>query len=105
MHTTTEIRREVMTLAWRKLRWERSAMRRAGYRMGEALRHAWAWVKGAADRAASEVAAKAAWVAAQGRITHLRSPVSSPIRRSLGAGRYARATAYQAAYTTARVGY
>jgi len=106
MQRPAQTRREVMILAWSKLRWERSAMRRAGYTMADALRHAWAWVKGAAQRAADATAAKAAWDAAGGLagVTWLRSPVASPIGRSLKGKRYAGAAGYRAAYTTARVG-
>jgi len=37
---------QIMTMAWKKLRWERSVMGRT-YTISEALTHAWAWEKGA----------------------------------------------------------
>ena len=89
-------------LAWQKLRWEQRRQR--SYTMGEALKHAWAWFKGAADREAQRIEADAAWAASGRRITQLRSPVHSPIRRSLAGTPYAGATDYRAAYATARLG-
>ena len=105
---TTERRqhlREIMALAWQKVRWERVTMRRV-YSMADGLRHAWAWFKGAAQREAAEKAAKADWDAAGGLagVTHLRNVVRSPIRRSLTGQRYAGSRDYSAAYTTSRLG-
>lgn len=91
---------QIMTMAWKKLRWERSVMGRT-YTMSEALTHAWAWEKGAADRAS----AAAAWAAAPKPIVHLRSIHLSAIDRSLSARRYGKADAYRASYMTARLGY
>lgn len=105
MQITNQTRREVMTLAWQKLRCERRWARSKAYSMAQALRHAWAWVKGALKRTAEEAATQAAWIAADCRIIHLRSPVTSPTRRGLGARPYAGVLARQAAYATARLGY
>lgn len=97
--------REIMVLAWQKVRWERVTMRRT-YSMADGLRHAWAWFKGAAQREAEAKAAKAAWDAAGGvsGVTYLRSPVRSAIRRSLTGQRYAGSRDYSAAYLTGRLG-
>jgi hypothetical protein len=101
MMVTNEIRREVMALAWRKLRWERDVTRCA-YSLREALVHAWAWVKGAVARAVTQTAREAR---ADNQIRHLRSPIVSPIRRALVSRPYAGALDHQAAYVTARLGY
>ena len=96
--------RSVMLLAWQKLRWERDTLERS-YSMSEALRHAWAWVKGAAGRKAAQEVGCAAWAASGHRITQLRSPVRSPVSRALIGQRYAGATDRRAAYLTGRLGY
>lgn len=88
-----------MSLAWQKLRWERDHGR--VYTMSQALKHAWSWVKGEAEREA----ARAAWAANPQPVTHLRSILRSPIRRSLTGQRYAGASDHRGAYTTARLGY
>jgi hypothetical protein len=93
----------VMSLAWRKVRWERNALRRP-YSLSEALRHAWAWFKGEAARTAQQAACAASWGATGGTVTHLRSTVRSPIDRSLLGRRYGKTDAYRASYTTARLG-
>jgi hypothetical protein len=92
------ILRDVMALAWVKLRWEHA--QRRDFTMSAALKHAWAWVKGAAER----VAAETAWAGAPKQVTHLRSILRSPIDRACSARRYGGAEAYAAAYTTSRIG-
>ncbi len=90
--------RAVMALAWRKLRWEWD--QRRGFTMSAALKHAWAWFKGAPARAAAE----AAWANGPKHVTHLRSILRSPIQRSLDGQNYAGALDYSAARLTARFG-
>ena len=94
---------QIMRLAWQKARWERATMKR-NYTMSEALRHAWAWFKGEAVRAAAQAACAASWAASGSRVTHLRSIMRSPIDRSLSGRRYGETDAHRAAYTTARLG-
>jgi hypothetical protein len=103
-HQHREYLRKVMLLAWQKLGWERNALGRT-YSLSEALRHAWAWIKGEAARKAGEAAASAAWAASGHRTTQLRSPVRSPVSRALRGQRYAGATDRRAAYLTGRLGY
>jgi hypothetical protein len=99
MTTANQTRREVMVLAWGKFRYE--AHRATGFTFAAALRHAWAWIKGAAARATAALA----WAAIPAkRVLHLRSVVRSPIDRSLAGGAHAGTLAFKAAYTTARVG-
>jgi cation transport regulator ChaB len=95
--------RQIMTLAWQKLRWERSVMCRP-FSLSQALQHAWAWFKAADQREAEQKAAQAAWSAAKPQVTHLRSIMRSPIRRSLTGQRDAGGKDFRAAYTTARLG-
>lgn len=95
--------RQIMRLAWQKLRWEQD-VRGLAYTLSQALRHAWAWFKGEAIREAEQKAAKATWATSRPQVTHLRSIIRSPIRRGLTGQRYAGSTDYRAAYTTARLG-
>jgi hypothetical protein len=95
--------RQIMLLAWQKLRWERH-LRKARCSLSDALRHAWAWFKAAPQREAEQMAAEAAWNASWPHVTHLRSILRSPIRRSLTGQFYAGASDHRAAYTTARLG-
>jgi hypothetical protein len=88
--------REIMTLAWRRFRYERGA-----YTFAASLRHAWAWVKGAADRAAQ--AARYA-AAPHKTVLHLRHTAQSPIRRSLTGKVYAYSLARDAGRLTSRLG-
>jgi hypothetical protein len=90
--------REIMQLAWRKFRWERSGVRPVTF--ADALRHAWEWVKGEAAR----IAAKARYDAAPAhRTVYLRNPVISPIRRTL-TGPYANRAAWDAGRLTTALG-
>ena len=86
--------REVMSLAWRKYRWERSIT------FADALRHAWEWVKSETARVAAKARHDAAPVK---RTIYLRSPGLSPIRRSL-TGPYANRVAWDAGRLTTALG-
>lgn len=64
----------------------------------DALAGAWAWIKGAARRAADN----AAWMARlAGRNVALSSMLQSPVRRQVGSAWHA----YKAELTTARMGH
>lgn len=87
--------REIMLLAWRKFRYERGAVSFSG-----ALRHAWAWFKGAPGRAAQA----ARYAAAPKQEIHFRHTAQSPIRRSLTGKVYAYTLARDAGRLTSRLG-
>lgn len=88
--------REVMTLAWRKFRYERG-----GFTFAAALRHAWTWIKGAAARAASAERYASAPDKREICFTHT---AQSPIRRSLTGKVYAYTLARDAGRLTSRLG-
>jgi hypothetical protein len=90
---------DLMHLAWSKFRFERLGA--APCTFATALRHAWAWTKGEAARAA----AAARWNDATSRRTvHVAPTALSPIRRSLAGRPYANRLAYDAGRLTSRLG-
>jgi hypothetical protein len=88
--------RDIMLLAWRKCGYERGAMP-----FSAALRHAWAWFRGAATREAAEERYRSA---PQHRTLCLGSMVRSPIRRSLTGQYYAYTLARYAGRITSHLG-
>jgi hypothetical protein len=88
--------RSVMAVAWSKYRYERGAVTFAA-----ALRHAWTWHKGAADR---EAQAERYRSAPAHRTIEYRQPVQSPIRRSLTGKAYAFTLSREAGRVTSRLG-
>ncbi len=87
--------RDTMQLAWRKFRFERGSVT-----FSAALRHAWAWFKGAAERAAQA----ARYATAPKREIHFTHTAQSPIRRSLIGKVYAYTLARDAGRLTSRIG-
>lgn len=98
MNTTTETRRDVMTLAWGLYRAELKGSNPRTF--ADALAGAWRWIKASAARAIEA----GAWIArAAGRTVAFKSMLQSPIRRSLS-GPYANSRARSAGYLTSTIG-
>ena len=92
--THRETLRLIMKRAWNH---HRAALRNGtGSTFAQALRSAWEFIKGWAERQAAPVV-----------VTHyvqVRSMVASPIRRALGSSPFARTNAAAAGYTTSLMG-
>ena len=98
MNTTTQTRRDVMTMAWGLYRAELKGSNPRTF--ADALAGAWRWIKKSAARAVEA----AAWMARNaGQEVAFRSMIRSPIRRAMS-GPYAASRARSAGYVTSTIG-